>query len=297
MSKFNLMKKDADTDDRLQQAAIFMSIEDVIARYYTHDDMSRTLMDAIHKSAHDPHNLSLSDLAPYDVLHIGGHPATMHLVEQLHLKPDMRVLDIGSGLGGPARYVATEYDVKVTGLDLTPEHRTIATLLSEQVGLIDEVRFDTGDARQMPYDNDSFDAAYTIHTSMNIQDKQALYREAFRVLKPGAMFGIYDVTAGPTGGDLLYPVPWAATSETSFLSSPQDILNMLSVAGFDTLRIESRREFALKMLKKTHMQNTGAIPDIVPVAARGADFAEKIENLIRNIEEDRCTPWQIICKK
>lgn len=210
----------------------------------------------------------------YDDMHVGGRGATAYLFGHMAWRAGMAVLDIGSGLGGPARLAAEQYGVRVTGIDLTPDFCEAAAGLAAEAGLADKVSFHAGSALDMPFADGAFDAAYTIHTAMNIADKAALYREARRVLKPGALFGIYDIL-GASGQELHFPVPWSAGPETSFLVPPEEMEALLREAGFAVERSESRIEEAKSL--------------------EGGRSAP-IVNLLRNIGEGRCAPWLMICR-
>lgn len=262
-----------------------MSVEKDVAAHYTHGRLGEVILRRLERAG----GVSSDRMAGLDEFHIGGRAATAHLMGQMNIAPGMQVLDVGSGIGGAARFAADKYGVLVTGIDLTPEYRGVAEMLSEKLGLWGKTRFVTGNALEMPFADRAFDAAYTIHVSMNISGKERLYREIARVLKPGALLGVYDVLAGPEPGDFSFPVPWAETAETSFLASPEGMKEMIVAAGFDILSVEDRRDFALSALGKLQ----GVLPDNGPVVM-GENFPVKIGNLIRNIEAGLCAPWQII---
>lgn len=257
-------------------------MDDNIIRYYSSGDRGRRLLEAAMRTAPDPRRLTTDDLSSYDEMHVGGRPATLYLLDAMNLRPGMKVLDIGSGLGGPARCAAERYDVTVTGIDLTPEFCETATILSEKTGLAGKVEFRAGSALDMPFGDAEFDAAYTIHAAMNIADRPALYREARRILKPGALFGVYDII-GTQGPDFEFPVPWSADERGSFLATAEETEHFLTGAGFSIIKSESRREKGLRSLHARRDRD-------------GASCSPKILNLIRNIEEVRCEPWQIICR-
>ena len=170
-------------------------------------------------------------LGPADQLHAGGIDATRNLARMAQMKPGDRVLDMGSGLGGPARVFASEFGCDVTGIDLTPEFVRDAQTLTERCGLTGKVHFDVGSALELPYGDGSFDVVVTEHAVMNIRDRDVFYREAFRVLKPGGAFAFYDTLRGE-GPEPAYPLPWAPTADISFLLTADETRRALGSAGF-----------------------------------------------------------------
>src|SRR5512137_252794 len=114
--------------------------------------------------------LTPSNLAPVDEFHIRGRAASLEIVDALHLTADSHVLDLGSGLGGPARTLAAVTGCTVTGVDLTPEFCEVATALSEWTGLVTRTRFHVGDATATGLPGGTADAALTVHVAMNIPD-------------------------------------------------------------------------------------------------------------------------------
>lgn len=269
-----------------------MSIEqDVISHYHAGaPDVAARIIAFAGGAA----GLTADKLAPYDEMHVGGHPATLHLLAGLGLRPGMRVLDIGCGIGGAARTAALCSGAHVTGLDLTPGYVAAATLLSELTGLGDSTSFETGNATAMNFADAAFDAAYTIHAAMNIADKAALYHEAARVLKDHALFGVYDVMAEPGAdmGDLRFPLPWADSAATSFLATAQETTAMLEEAGFAVVAAESRRDAALAALHR--MMAKG--PQLKS-ALHGDDFPLRLGHLLHAVEQGKCSPAQIIVRK
>ena len=266
-----------------------MNIEKSVADYYAAHDLGERAV----ALAGGPAGLTAEKLAPYDSMHVGGHPATLHLVDALGFAPGMRVLDIGCGIGGAARAVAARAGAHVTGIDLTPSFCAAATMLSELTGQGEQTVFEVADAAALRFRDAAFDGAYTIHTAMNVPDKAGFYREAARVLKPGAAFGIYDIMAGPAGsGGLSFPLPWATGPDTSFLAAPADVIAHLSAAGFEITAQESRRDSGLAALAKL-----AARMDDSRMAGRGPDYPARIQNLLAGIEDGKCEPYQIIARK
>jgi ubiquinone/menaquinone biosynthesis C-methylase UbiE len=185
--------------------------------------------------------LTTADLATIDEFHIRGRKATLELAAQMKLTAGSHVLDIGSGLGGPARTVAESYGCRMTGIDLTQAFCDAATAMSDWVGLGKHVSCKQGDATNLPFDDKIFDAAMTIHVAMNIAAKDKMYAEARRVVKPDGIFAVYDVLQGE-GGDVLYPVPWAREPSISHLATPDEMMSLLVGAGFKLLDVQDSTE-------------------------------------------------------
>jgi ubiquinone/menaquinone biosynthesis C-methylase UbiE len=274
-----------------------MSVETQVSAHYTHGDLLNSIDAALAKAGKNPATPSLEDLAPVDEFHVRGREATAELGAHLGLQEEHRVLDVGSGLGGASRQLATVYKCQITGIDLTEEYCRVATELASRVGLSDRVRYQQGSALAMPFTDNSFDIAYTQHVAMNIADKAGLYREIARVLKPRGRFGIYDLLQGQ-GGPVLFPVPWAHDASTSFLANPDEMRGLLSNAGFDVTNWNDTSEIGKEWFKAVNkrLAESGPSPLGFQVLL-GADFATMAKNQVRNLIEDRIRPTEIICVK
>ena len=146
------------------------------------------------------------DLAAVDEFHMGGHAATIALTAGLPLSPETRVLDIGAGIGGAARHLATAHRCRVTGIDLTPDYVETARRLTRLLSLDDRVDFELGSAVDLPFDDGRFDVVTLLHVGMNIAEKERMVSEVQRVLRPGGVFAVYDVMrTGP--GEPAFPLP------------------------------------------------------------------------------------------
>ncbi|MHC2332873.1 class I SAM-dependent methyltransferase [Bradyrhizobium sp. USDA 4454] len=166
------------------------------------------------------------DLAALDQFHSRGLEATVDLANELALDANTAVIDIGSGLGGPSRYLAHRFGCKVLGIDISASFVEAATYLASRTNLSDRVSFQLGNALSLSFPDRFFDVAWTQHVAKNIRDRERFYSEAFRVLQPGGQFAIYDVVAG-SAGPLIFPVPWSASEEGSFLLSSDAIRQCL----------------------------------------------------------------------
>ena len=269
--------------------------DNVASHYSSTDDLAGAIADKLREIGKDVGALTTADLGAIDEFHIRGRKATLELAEGLGLGAVSRVLDLGSGLGGPARTLAETYGCHVTGIDLTPAFCKAATALSAWVGLGDKVSFQQGDATQLPFADGSFDAAMTIHVAMNIAAKDRMYAEARRVLKSGGRFGIYDVVQGE-GGDVLYPVPWAREPSISHVATPDEMQALLTAAGFKILSVnyttdESQRWFEAMAER---MKQSGA-PPLTFRTFLGEDFPVMTRNQVRNLQERRIRTVSYIC--
>ncbi len=205
-----------------------------VSDHYTRPDLADAIWAGLRATGKDLAALTPADLSPIDQFHIGGREATQALLKLAQLKTGLDVLDIGGGLGGAARTLALEAGARVTVLDLTEEFVRVGRLLTERTGLAGQVSFRHGIATQMPFPYTSFDAVWTQHSSMNIADKEALYREAYRVLRPGGKLALHEIMAGPQQ-PVPFPQPWASHPGISYLRPPADIRDLLARTGFREL--------------------------------------------------------------
>ncbi len=274
-----------------------MVLEREVARHYTHGDLEDRVLNGLKSMGRAPDNVRPEDLAAIDEFHIGGNEATAALAEQLGLKAGMALLDIGSGLGGPARFLARRYGCRVTGIDLTPEYVQVAEALTRMVGLAGQVDFRAGSATALPFADASFDAATLLHVGMNIADKPALFAGVARVLRPGGLFAIYDVMR-LGGGDIDFPMPWATGAHTSFVAEPAQYRSALEAAGFDVTAERNRRDYAIAFFRamRARFAESGP-PPLGTHLLMGTEAPQKIANLIASLEAGRLAPVEMICRR
>jgi ubiquinone/menaquinone biosynthesis C-methylase UbiE len=199
--------------------------------HYGLNDLGTAFIEALRAEGKDPENLSYQDLATADHFHSRGKEATLELAQMADLRPGQSVLDVGGGIGGPARLLAAEFGCVVTVLDLTEEYCRVGEMLTARTGLSDKVTFKVGNALDLPFSDGSFDVVWTQHSSMNIADKERLYSEANRVLRPSGRLSILEIMAGPEQ-PIHVPVPWADTQEISFLRPEAEMRALIAAAGF-----------------------------------------------------------------
>jgi len=275
-----------------------MNTDREVSSHYSRGDLLSRLSAALSEDGVDPERPSIESLAPYDQFHGRGLEATSEIAGLIQAGPTDHVLDIGSGIGGPARYFANRFGCSVTGIDLTPEFCDVARHLTRLLKMEDRVRFEVGDALAMPFSDASFDGAYSLNVSMNIADKSAFYREIHRVLRPGAWLVLSEVAKGE-GGDPDYPTPWAGSARTSFLSTPEETRRSVLEAGFDVIRLhgtlDKAREFGAR---SRAMVERGEKPPHRAVILIHGDTATRImANMSRGLSEGRIVPIEVLGRK
>ncbi len=211
-----------------------MSQAQKVVQHYGEHDLRDRLRTALTKAGLDDRLPTSADLAPLDQFHTRGVGATVELAQAAGIPAESHVLDIGSGLGGPSRYLAATFGCHVTGIDLNPSFVAAATYLAARAGLAEKVTYETARAELLPYGDESFDVVWTQHVAMNIADRPSMYREAYRVLRCGGRFAIYDVVLG-NGEPLHFPVPWSRHPDASFLVTSAVMRSLLEGQGFRVL--------------------------------------------------------------
>jgi SAM-dependent methyltransferase len=254
-----------------------------VREHYNTMDLTSRIKSALATITAEDQTLRVDQLAPLDQFHIRGILATAELAAAARLEPSTRVLDLGCGVGGPARYLARTFGCNVTGVDLSPGFIDAANYLTARCGLSDRVAFQVGDALHLPFEDAAFDAAFLQHVAMNIADRTSLYAEMRRILAPGGRFATYDLVL--RDGDVVYPAPWARDASTSFLLSEGDTRKALEQAGFKAVLWRDDTQAALDWFKAAMAGPPASGPNLGIVM--GPDFQAMTSNLARNIRENR----------
>lgn len=254
-----------------------MSINSQIASHYTTANALELLDQRLREQGIDPERPTLEALAPFDNFHSRGAEATNDQIELAGFPTGARVLDVGGGLGGPARTLASRANVHVTVLDLTPSFVEQGRTLTARLGMSDLVDFEVGDGTAMPFADVSFDGVWTQHSTMNIQNKEALYAEIHRVLKPGGRLVMHEVVAG-NGAPIDYPMPWASTAELSDMRSADALRSLIVSAGFRELFWEDESANVLAFMERMRSAAPGQ-----PAPLLGLDFQERLKRFSMNL--------------
>ena len=204
---------------------------DAVSDHYVSGNLEAAILEGLRVAGKDLDALSIDDLAPVDQFHAGGKDGTIELMRLAALEPGIRILDVGGGLGGAARVLATELEAAITVVDLSQEFCDVGEMLSQRTGLSHLVSFRQGNALELPFSDRSFDAVWMQNAGMNIKDKPRLYREIFRVLRPGGRFALQEIVAGPVQ-PIHYPTAWATDPSMSFLISAADLRALMTKIGF-----------------------------------------------------------------
>jgi SAM-dependent methyltransferase len=276
-----------------------MSDQDSILEQYGVSDFVARVEGVLVQAGFGDGPIPWQDLAPLDQFHVGGAAATTALAEKLGISPGSDVLDVGCGLGGPSRYLASVYGCMVRGIDLNPALVDLATMLTRRAGLADKVTHLTGDATKLPFEPENFDFAWTQHVAMNISDRHALYAGVHRVLRPGGLFAMFDVVAGENS-PLHFPVPWARDPAASFLLTPDATRDVLDASGFEVVHWTDSTGLAQGWFQAQAAAIQSRPEALKPLALpliMGADFPARAQNLGRNFQERRAGLLQAVVRR
>lgn len=274
-----------------------MEVERQVASHYGRHGLKRAVRAALAASGTDLGRLAPGSLAALDEFHLGGAAATAALAQALALPPGTRLLDIGCGLGGPARHFAAAHGCVVTAIDLTADYLALATELTRASGLEDRVAFCRAGALALPFAEGAFARVTLIHVGMNIADKRALLAGIRRVLAPGGRLGLYDIMRLKEGA-LSFPLPWARTAEISFVAPADDYRALLAGAGF---AIERESDWSARALAVAREMRARAAKDGPPALGlhllMGEEAGQRLGNLLGAVEQGTLAPVMMVARR
>lgn len=268
-----------------------------ISDHWGTGDVYAEIMKAMEAASISPDTVTVEQMAPVDHFHARGFPATVELADALPIKAGHHIVDIGCGLGGPARYLADRFGCRVSGVDITGPFVEAANKLTALLKMDGQVEAELGDGQYLPYSDAMFDGGYTQHVTMNIADRARFFGEAFRVLKPGAFFALTEHGLGPEGNPY-HPLPWSEDGSGAYLVTPADTKAYLERAGFVDVEVEDTGAKYLAGYRRA--MELAAEGNLSPFGAHilmRQTAPAKTKNAARNIEEGRTHPIRIICYK
>jgi len=264
-----------------------MSYTTTVPSFYAAEGIRSRLEGALNQMGLSDGPIDGAKLALADQFHAGGLDATKEVAQALRVQEGSHVLDVGSGFGGPARFLSKTYGCRVTGIDLTPDYVEIAEYLTDRTGQAGLVSFQCADALDLPFDDQEFDSAMTQHVGMNIEDKERFYSEIFRVLKPGGDLAIYDIVLAGDEAPA-YPQPWAANPSSSFAVQPDVIREALRAAGFEDISSEDKTPLASNaFVQLRRLIESGEAPPLTIASLLGGRSKDAMQNLAEALRDGR----------
>ena len=273
-----------------------MSPATSIADHWSDRDVYGLIVSALERASKSLDSLTVEDLAPIDHFHARGFPATVELADRLPVEPGDHLLDIGCGVGGPARYFAQRFGCKVSGIDITGPFVEAANKLTALLDMGDRVFIEQGDGGRLPYDDDCFDGAYAQHVTMNVAGRPRFFGEAWRVLKRRVLRA-HRARPRPRGK----PAPSRALvggRDGRVLVTPSETRELLAAAGFVNVESEDTGpKYVAAYRAALELADRGELPPLGLHVLIGPTAPEKMRNSARNIEEGRTHPVQVVCRK
>ncbi|MCC6706633.1 MAG: class I SAM-dependent methyltransferase [Gammaproteobacteria bacterium] len=263
------------------------SLASDIDRHYGGTDVSARILSALAGAGKDIDALTRADLAPFDEFHGGGLASTRDLARFAHLAPGAHVLDIGCGIGGPARTLASEFGCSVVGVDLTHEFIRAARMLTTRLKLDGQCSFEHGSATTLLFGDASFDLVWSQNMLMNVSNKAQLFDEVVRVLRPGGHFALETVLAGD-GRAIHLPAFWASRLDLSFLVTRRELERLLEHAGLEVVALEDTTAAVIANGLKRRAALAAQDPRALSIDVIVPDDVElKMDNMLKNNQEGR----------
>ncbi|MDA0916109.1 MAG: class I SAM-dependent methyltransferase [Proteobacteria bacterium] len=268
-----------------------------IENFWTRGDIYSRVRQAMSAANLDNKNLDVEELFPIDQYHARGIAATIDLGKKMPISENQKILDIGCGLGGPARYYAKEFKCHITGIDITPSFIEIGNEFNRLTSMSSMIDLYLGNGEKLEFEDEVFDGAYSQHVTMNVSSRINFFSEAYRVLKKNSFFAFTEHGLGPKG-DPIFPLPWADNSEMSFLLTPENTISILKDVGFIDIEIFETGDKYIQGYEKLIKGKTEERNSVLGIhVIGGPTMKERSSNSMQSIKENRTLPFEIICKK
>jgi SAM-dependent methyltransferase len=253
-----------------------------LATHYSASDIEARIVAGLRAAGLNPaQRLSPEELGGLDHFHTGGLRASRELLKLARIRARDRVLDIGAGLAGSARMLASVTGCRVECVEMSPDYCVGAVLLNRLTGLEDHINVVEGSALDLLYPDRSFDVVWIQNVGMNIEDKRRLYGEIARVLKPGGRYAFQEMAAGSVETSY-FPLPWASDPSDSFLVTPEEMNSLLAECGLVAELFEDTSDVHLS---RSIANATPAAQGQLGLAVFVDNLAEKASNARRSLEE------------
>jgi len=273
-----------------------LEYEKAINNQYGQSDLGIKILAVLQSEGIDTIQLIKEALAPIEELHLRGRSSTIELAQEVELNEKMKVLDIGCGIGGPARTIVSEFGCNVTGIDICDEFCRAADLINERLGYTDKIEIRQGNALDMPFNSNSFDIIFIQHVSMNIKNKKRLFSEIHRLLHPKGRLALNTICAG-SDKPIYFPVFWANNPSISFLSLPYDLLQLIEDNGFKELSWTDNTKKIIKTIENWRPKDRSPKPRPISLGSIHVNFTEKRRNGTRNLKEGRTVLIQAVFER
>lgn len=266
-----------------------------VQQHYARPALYESIVERLKQQGKPLDKISRQDISGVDEFHVRGAEVSRELAQEIPMKGKL-VLDVGCGIGGPARMLATEFNCQVIGIDLNHDFIDAALKLTKLLKLEDKVSFQQANALELPFADHSFDLVWTQHVQMNIEDKETFYEEIHRVLKPGGTFIYYDILSAKQNAPT-YPLPWADTPDISFLIDSDTLAAMLKKLGFTNAGLRDQTKAGIHFFKQVfeRLRKMGP-PPIGLDLLMGADAPHKLGNLLLALEEGKLKLESGLCQ-
>jgi SAM-dependent methyltransferase len=263
-----------------------MEYEKAINDQYGQSNLGSKILAVLQSKGIDTTKLIQEALAPIEELHLRGRTATMELAQEVGLNENMKVLDVGCGIGGSTRVFVSNFGCNVTGIDLCEEFCRAAVLINNRLGYTDNIEIRQGNALDMPFDNSSFDIIFIQHVLMNIENKERLISEIYRLLRPLGRLALHTILAGSVN-PIHFPVFWANNPSISFLILPDDLRQIIGENGFRELSWKDITKKVIEGIEERRSKDRSNKPIPINIGLIHTDFGKKRKNITRNLREGR----------